>query len=84
MTGGTCYDDCLKWTYWKQSERSALPIERRLAYRECQIEAVRVWCEHQWEGDVENVGDKLNGNVRILRTAARTLGARGRQVTAYR
>lgn len=59
MNGRTWYDNCSKWAYSKKSELDAAPVERRLAYRECQIEAVKVWCELKWEGDTTNVRDKL-------------------------
>ncbi|MBR0850268.1 hypothetical protein JQ543_21155 [Bradyrhizobium diazoefficiens] len=59
MTGGTWYDDCVKWVHSKKSEIAALPIERRLAYRQCQIEAFHVWCEQEWDGDANKVEERL-------------------------
>lgn len=59
MSGGTWYENCSKWAYSKKAEIAALPVEKRLAYRECQIEAIKVWCDREWEGDVTKVADRL-------------------------
>src|SRR2546429_9928889 len=59
MTGGTWYENCSKWTHSKNAEIAALPVEKRLAYRECQIEAIKVWCDRGWDGDVTKVTDRL-------------------------
>jgi hypothetical protein len=55
MNGGTWYDNCSKWAYSKKDEIAASPVEKRLAYRECQIEAIKAWCDQGWEGDATNV-----------------------------
>jgi hypothetical protein len=59
MDGSTWYDNCSKWAYSGKSEVDAAPVEKRVAYRQCQIEAAKVWCELKWEGDATNVRDKL-------------------------
>ncbi len=59
MDGSAWYTACLKWAHSKKAEIEASSVEVRLSYRECQIEAIRVFCEQEWHGDATGVGDRL-------------------------
>ena len=78
MSGSTWYENCSKWSRSTKVEIAALSVEQRLAYRECQVEALRVWCDQEWEGDVTKVTDKLTeqGQTKeqILKLYENTLG----------
>lgn len=59
MSGGEWYATCSVWAQASGMERKTLPAEKRVAFRACQIEAIRVFCDMNLSGDAAKVGQAL-------------------------
>jgi hypothetical protein len=56
MNGYEWYSTCNQWLHTSEDQMKALSPESKVAYRACQIEAVRVYCDLNYEGDAREVG----------------------------
>jgi len=59
MDGAAWYENCLRGLHSTQNEIKEWPIEKRLGFRACRIEAIKVFCEQGWDGDSNKVAENL-------------------------
>jgi hypothetical protein len=64
MTGGEWYSNCSQWLHTTAEQKQTLSPERKVAYRACQIEAIYVFCDANYEGDSRGVGKTANGETK--------------------
>src|ERR1700719_1689088 len=59
MSGASWYESCRIFVRATEADLKTLPIGKRLQIRDCQIEALRVFCDQGWYGDETHVKEKL-------------------------
>jgi hypothetical protein len=60
MDGAAWYEICLRGAHSTWKETKEWPIEKRLEYRACRIEAINVWCEQEFGGaDIKTFVENL-------------------------
>ena len=55
MNGGDWYQECSQWLYTSSDGRQKQPTEKILAQRACRIDAIRIYCDANYEGDARGV-----------------------------
>jgi len=64
MNGGDWYTTCNQWLRTNRDQMKSLSPEKKVAYRACQIEAIRVYCDLNFEGDAREVGKTVSDEIK--------------------
>jgi hypothetical protein len=57
MTGSAWYETCNLWPNTSPEQEKTLSPEKKVAFRACRIEAVKVYCNFNYEGDSCQAGN---------------------------
>jgi hypothetical protein len=64
MDGGDWYQECMQWLHTPSEQRKQQSPEKILAQRACRIDAIRIYCNANYEGDARSVWQSASTETR--------------------